>query len=204
MRPLIVAATKEEIKDSIPFLEKHNFPYLITGVGMVATTYALTKHLATNRCDIIINVGIAGSFDKTIKLGTTVEIETDNFSELGAEDDDVFINIRDLGFGEYEYKKRKVSHFETDLPKYNGITVNTVHGAELSISKVKESFPNASVESMEGAAIFYVTEMFKTPSLQIRTISNYVEKRDKSTWNIPLAVNNLNIWLQVYLQNFIK
>jgi futalosine hydrolase len=32
--------------------------------------------------------------------------------------------------------------------------------------------------------------------LQIRSISNYVELRNKENWNIPLAINNLNIELE--------
>jgi futalosine hydrolase len=30
------------------------------------------------------------------------------------------------------------------------------------------------------------------PFLQLRSVSNYVEIRDKSKWNIPLAVKQLN------------
>ena len=48
---------------------------------------------------------------------------------------------------------------------------------------------------MEGAAFFYVCLQEKIPFLQIRSISNYVEKRNKSNWNIPLAIDNLNVVL---------
>jgi futalosine hydrolase len=42
--------------------------------------------------------------------------------------------------------------------------------------------------------------MENIPFLQLRTISNYVEVRDKSKWNIPLAVTNLNNTLLALLQ----
>jgi futalosine hydrolase len=45
---------------------------------------------------------------------------------------------------------------------------------------------------MEGAGIFYVCKMEKTPCLQIRSISNYVEPRNTANWNIVLAVKRLN------------
>jgi futalosine hydrolase len=32
----------------------------------------------------------------------------------------------------------------------------------------------------------------KVNFLQIRTISNFVEEREKANWNIPLAIENLN------------
>ncbi|MCI0921566.1 futalosine hydrolase [Sphingobacterium rhinopitheci] len=202
MRPLIVSATREEIANSIPFLEKHNIPYLITGVGMVATTYALTRYLSTNNCDLLLQVGIAGAIDRTIDIGTVIEVDCDILSELGAEDGDHFIQIKDLGFGESEYRKINLSSIETYLPKHIGITVNTIHGSEKSINNVKNLFPKASIESMEGASFFYVAHHLNIPSLQVRSISNHVEKRDKSTWNIPLAVKNINEWLVSFLQKY--
>lgn len=77
------------------------------------------------------------------------------------------------------------------LVKANGITVNKVHGNEKSIQQVKSIF-NPDVESMEGAAFFYVCMMEKIPCLQIRSISNKVEKRNREAWNIPLALKNLS------------
>ena len=116
MRILVVAATAVEVeslksevlsresevgneaKDS--GLKTFDFELLITGVGMVATAFALGKHLAVNTYDLVVNLGIAGSFDRNIALGEVVEITEDTFAELGAEDDDEFIPIDDLGFGE--------------------------------------------------------------------------------------------------------
>lgn len=202
MRPLIVSATREEIANSIPFLEKYNIPYLITGVGMVATTYSLTKYLATNHCDYLLQVGIGGAIDKNIKIGAVVEIVEDIFSELGAEDAADFITIENLGFGKADYLKINPQHVQTNLPQHIGITVNTVHGSEKSINNVKKLFPMASIESMEGASFFYVADQLNIPSLQVRSISNHVEKRDKSTWNIPLAIKNINEWLVSFIQTY--
>jgi futalosine hydrolase len=44
---------------------------------------------------------------------------------------------------------------------------------------------------MEGAAVFYVCQMEKIPFLQLRAISNRVEKRNRNAWNIPLPLENL-------------
>jgi futalosine hydrolase len=51
---------------------------------------------------------------------------------------------------------------------------------------------------MEGAAVFYVAQQEKIPALQIRAISNLVEKRNKDNWDIPLAIKNLNEWLILF------
>ena len=49
---------------------------------------------------------------------------------------------------------------------------------------------------MEGAACFMVCEKFNIPCMQIRAISNKVEKRNKTIWDMPLAIKNLNTKVQ--------
>jgi futalosine hydrolase len=46
---------------------------------------------------------------------------------------------------------------------------------------------------MEGATVFKVCEEMKVSCIQIRSISNKVEKRNKENWNLDLAISNLNI-----------
>jgi futalosine hydrolase len=214
MNIFVVAATKEEIGGVIAHLgsatgavDKSNagenpspftfyptpFDVLITGVGMVATAYALGKQLATKRYDLAINLGIAGSFDRSIALGDVVEVVQDTFTELGAEDGDSFINLDNLGFGNtiHQTKARLTDYVDRSLKQVHGITVNTVHGNEASIDRVQQ-LTNAQIESMEGAAFFYACEQAGIPALQIRSVSNYVEKRDRNAWKIGLAVKELN------------
>jgi futalosine hydrolase len=45
---------------------------------------------------------------------------------------------------------------------------------------------------MEGAAFAYVCAKMKVNAIQIRSISNQVEPRNRNNWNIPLAIKNLN------------
>ena len=44
------------------------------------------------------------------------------------------------------------------------------------------------------------TAMEQVKFLQIRSISNYVETRNRENWNIPLAIQNLNQVLTEMLQ----
>jgi len=204
MNLLITAATALEIA---PFLQMINskpssVDILITGVGMVPTTFTLTKKLTEKKYDAILNVGIAGSFNRDIKPGSLVRVQKDSFSELGAENDSTFLSIDELGFGKsicYE----KVTPFlkyplVTKLKTVEGITVNKVHGNETSINKIVNRL-NPEIESMEGAATFYVAQQLNIHSLQVRCISNFVEKRDRSNWRIELAVQNLNDWLAKFI-----
>ena len=77
------------------------------------------------------------------------------------------------------------------INKANAITVNTVHGNEDSIANIVARL-NPQLESMEGAAFFYACHKLHVPCIQIRAVSNYVEKRNRDNWDIPLAIKNLN------------
>ncbi|SHN35259.1 futalosine hydrolase [Mucilaginibacter sp. OK098] len=184
---------------------KFEISLLITGVGMVATAFALGKHLSANKYDLVLNLGIAGSFDRNIALGDVVEITEDTFAELGAEDDADFLSIDTMGFGEGKfYPSKKLTDlynlFNTfNLKQAAAITVNTVHGNEASIKKVTERL-HPQVESMEGAAFFYACKQMDVPCLQIRAVSNYVEKRNRDNWNIGLAIKNLNTFAIEFLK----
>jgi futalosine hydrolase len=209
MKILLVAATRAEIA----FLAKHfqlpdqdfvrtkEFDLLITGVGMTATAYALGKHLSATY-KLVLNLGIAGSFDTNIPLTTVVNVTSDEFSELGAENGDTFLSIDQLGFGKAKFDARNnlLNNDIDKLPKVHGITVNRVHGEKISISKVTEQC-NPVVESMEGAAVLYCCEKESLPCLQVRSISNYVEPRNKERWQIGPAIMSLNEWAIRFLTN---
>ena len=223
-RILIVAATKLELNGISSFLtlkknkigsKKIEFEFLIAGIGMVSTSLKLTRFLCLNKVDLILNIGICGSFKKNIKIGDVVNIAQDNFSEIGAQDGLNFLNAFEIGLikkDELPYKKGVLTGLKSKLikntvlnnfVKVNGITVNTVHGNTSSIKKIKQRL-NPDVESMEGAAVFYVANSFKIPALQLRAVSNYVVKRNKETWNIPLALENLNSVISEFLTSGIK
>ncbi|MCC8410741.1 futalosine hydrolase [Mucilaginibacter sp. UR6-1] len=223
MHVLIVAATQPEVGGLIsdfgfsiadsdnnqlltanrPLQTINNCKLLITGAGMVATAFALGRHLATNTYDLVINLGIAGSFDHGIALGTVCEVTEDTLVELGAEDDETFITIDELGFGESRFKATYNLPSSAHIKKVIAATVNTVHGNEASIQKLS-SRVNAQLESMEGAAFFYACEQAGVPCVQIRSVSNYVEKRNRAAWQIGLAIKNLNTFAAELLRNLLK
>jgi len=209
MKPLVVAATIAEIAPlmahfNLPekeFIHTHDFDVSITGVGMTATAFTLGQ-LLTPKYNLVLNLGIAGSFDRSLSLGTVVNVTTDEFSELGAEDGDDFISIMELGFGKSQYSafNNLLSEEISALKRVSGITVNCVHGNTEHIRIVQERF-KPSIESMEGAAVLYCCEQAAVPCLQVRSISNYVESRNKANWQIGLAIKNLNDWAIGFLTN---
>lgn len=207
MKILIIAATEAEVR---PFLQSHlqktkKYDVLITQAGMVATTYSLTKTVKENNYDLLLNVGIAGAFSKNTKMGEVVRIKKDCFSELGAQDGEQFLSIEDLNLGQSQYHEALPAILQehtsiSQLKTVKGITVNRVHGQDSSIQRIINRL-SPDVESMEGAAVFYVAQQEKIPAIQVRAISNLVEKRNKENWNIPLAITNLNNWIINFLSS---
>lgn len=202
MKILFVAATRPEVDPVLAQLEEAGFDVLLTGAGMVATAYHLGKALQNDAYDLLVNVGIAGSFCTDVMLGDVVQVVRDQLIELGAEDHDEFVPMEQLGFGQsiFETTSNITSKSLQQLPKGNGITVNTVHGNARSIETLKKRLPGLTVESMEGAAVFYAAQQADIPAVQVRAISNYVEPRDRNRWKIGLAIDNLNAWMNEFIK----
>lgn len=208
MKTLVVAATHAELQGvfthfNLPqasFVQTPAFDILITGVGMTATAFALGRTLNVDY-QLVINLGIAGCFSRKVQLGQLINVTTDNFAELGAEDKDTFLPIAELGFGKSSYTPAASSIvLRGNLTQGSGITVNTVHGQTASIQKVEDRLQPLT-ESMEGAAVFYACEQLNIPAIQVRSISNYVEVRNRDAWKIGLAIANLNAWAIDFLTN---
>lgn len=216
---LIVAATKQEIgpilnafdisvRGDVGFYPSRSFPgvaVLITGVGMVNTAYFLGRYFLS-AFNFTVNVGICGAFNKDIKIGEVVNVAEDCISEMGAEDDKDFIKYPDLNLGgTNSFENRLDDEFDKldELRKVKGITVNTVHGNEESIKRTAALF-KADIESMEGAAFFRGCEHLPGNCIQVRAVSNYVEKRDKSKWDIPLAIKNVNEFVISFVEDLQK
>jgi futalosine hydrolase len=214
MNILLVAATKSEVEPLLKELVKVpaeagfnlgrlRVKCLISGVGMFATTFAMAKELSIQPYDLAINAGIAGSFDRDFSLGQVLHVTDDNFADFGVEDGNQFISMNDLGLGLNHYEpidpNLKSSSLDR-ITKARAITVNKVHGDEMSISATAARL-NPQLESMEGAAFFYACSQFSLPSVQIRAVSNYVERRNRDQWNIPLAIDNLNQFLCTFMKD---
>ena len=86
---------------------------------------------------------------------------------------------------------------KTKIKAVKAVTVNHISTDKQMIALYNKKF-NASIESMEGAALHYVCLMEKIPFLQIRSVSNYIGERDKKKWKMQAAIDNLNAVL-IYL-----
>ncbi|MBK9337762.1 MAG: futalosine hydrolase [Lewinellaceae bacterium] len=211
---LLVAATPFEVAPILTFLE-HNFQKkgdasfekdgvavhpLITGVGMASTAWHLGRYLALYRPDWVLNAGVAGAFDRSFQPGEVVQVVADRFGDLGVEEaDGRFTDMFELGLiapdeppFEQGLLRNPVAENFGFLPAVRGLTVNRVHGGATSIEAVQKKYPDIQVETMESAAFFYACLLADVPFSAIRSISNYVEPRNRAAWELGLAIERLN------------
>ncbi len=213
LKILLVTATSPEaeaIKKIVGINSVGNFCHfsnteinlLITGVGSVATAWSMKHWLSVNeKPDMVINTGIAGSYKDDIQIGDVVMPVTECFADSGIEDRDKFFTLFESGLAdpdEFPYRSGLLHCDQTTSEKINNIirpvnaiTVNTATGSAETIIKLQKKF-NPDIETMEGATFFYICTREKLPFLALRSISNKVEARNRSKWNIPLALEHLS------------
>ena len=201
MQILVIAATEMEIA---PFLkEPSSADILITGVGAPDALFHLLKRVQQIDYDLVIQVGICGSFSPENNLGTCVLIKQDVFADVGIYENGHFYSVFDMGFAmpdNFPYKNGWLINEHSiidkiDLKKVKGITVNTVSDSIAQAKMITQKY-RPDVESMEGAVLHYVCLQQDIPFIQLRSISNFVGERDKSKWKMKEAIDNLNAELK--------
>ena len=133
-------------------------------------------------------------------MGEVVIVADDCFGDLGIEDGDNFFTVFEAGLSgrnDFPFRNGKLypdkyllEELGKDFRTVSGLTVNKVTGNELSLAQLKSKF-NADIESMESAAVYYVAARNNIPVAGIRSISNYVEQRERDKWEVDLAINKL-------------
>ena len=205
MQLLLCASTEFEIRPAIEFVRKEKVPnvdILITGVGMMATTYSLTRSILMKRPDFVLQAGIAGCLDENLALTKVVLVENESIGDLGVLDNGIFKTLFDLSLldkSSFPWDNGKLSNNvqalkSTGLTIVDGVTVNEISTNQNRIAYYKNQL-NASVETMEGAAFHYVALQENLRFLQMRSLSNFVGERDKTKWVIDVAIANLNVEL---------
>jgi len=200
MNILVIAATEGELTG----IRKISFdrPSMmvqtaVTGVGLLPSTYAIMQLIARAKPGLIIQLGIAGSFNPSLVLGTAVTVNQEIVADMGAYESDGYRDIFELGLAEKNIPPFEqgaiVNHHEHLIEAASLIAVSAVSVNEISTNLQKitlfaEKY-KADIESMEGAAVHYVCSLQQIPFVQIRGISNLVGERDKSKWKIPESLD---------------
>lgn len=204
---LIAAATHNEVSSTIEWLKMnrgevgaHEIEVLITGIGSAMASYSLTRQLLWRTPELVIQAGIAGSFNANFPPETVVLAKEEVFADLGAYSSEGFDDIFDLGLmaaDEQPFDRRILVNphtnkwHELSLPLVRGATVNNISATKHQIETISTKY-GADIESMEGAALHYCCLMENVPFIQLRCISNFAGERDKRNWKIKESISLLN------------
>jgi futalosine hydrolase len=220
-RITFVAATAMEIEPLWEFFrrnaDQHSFQsfqyhglqvdFLVSGIGIMQTTYALMDYISHRHPDLWIQAGIGGAFDPNLAIGQVFQIENEMLAGFGAEDrDGHIIDQFQLGWSDpntFPFNGSRLEcpfRIQPEIPLASGMTTLYAHGNEESIAKLKNG-TYGQIENMEGAPFFYISLIRRIPFLSIRAISNLVEPRDKSKWKIKEAIHALNDALLTSLEH---
>lgn len=215
MKMTLVAATRFEIEPAIAFLEnqplhfKEQWEVLITGIGCMITSHAVTRHILQSKTELLIQAGIAGSFSGSFPPGSVVLVAEERMGDLGVEENGEFRDVFDMEFlnpaqhpfSDGALRNNGISRWSyLNLPLVKGLTVNEITTDPGRIAQLKNKY-SCETESMEGAAFHYVCLREDIPFLQLRSISNFVGERDKNNWQLRHSVEELNVKLLQLINN---
>ena len=216
MKVVIVTATEKELAllrqkiNSSGIINRADIlvDFMISGVGILASCFSITELIFTQKPDLIIQAGIAGTFDPKVQLGSVFVVENEYIGDLGVEESGIFKDIFDLQllqpnenpFFQNKLNNKAINKWNvTSLPSVNAITVNEITTNPKRIGQVKEKY-HPTLESMEGASLHYCCTKTATSFVQIRAVSNAVGERDKTKWALKEALNNLSQNVLAYIE----
>jgi futalosine hydrolase len=220
MRVIITAATHGEWMPSFQKInpkyvgssKKFSVGFHESGIGMLASSISLMKMFTQETPSLIIQVGIAGCFDKKIPLGKVFAVKDDFAGDIGVMENKVWKDLFDMKFdkpNDAPYEKKSLpnpwlNQFNVlNLPTKKSVTVNTISTNKSRIQLLSGRY-KAVLETMEGASLHYMGRDLTIPFIQIRAVSNYVGERDKSKWKMQEAIYNLNETLLEFLDVLYK
>ena len=193
---------------------KTNIIHIISGIGKANAAYAATLLIEKFSPSAVINFGIGGAYPSAnLRTGDIAIADKEIYGDEGLWLKDGFHKADEIGipllkkggkkyFNEFPLDKSLVkkmfklsklltfnSQLLTNIESGAFVTVSTVTGTGRRAREIEKRF-NAICENMEGAAVAHVCAMYGIPMLEIRGISNIVEDRDRSKWDIKTAAEN--------------
>ncbi|ACM19260.1 futalosine hydrolase, putative [Geotalea daltonii FRC-32] len=192
----------------------------VTGIGKINAASATTVLLQGRTPDLLVNTGCAGAYQGS---GLTVGGLAVATSEILA-DDGVLTpeGWQPLDLIGIPLVKRSGKAYFNEFPLSMqaagkaaslaaALGLSTIRGKFLTVSTCSGTSARGDelfsrfggiCENMEGAAVAQVALRYGVDCLEIRGVSNMVENRDMSSWNIPGAVESVQRFLLKYIEEF--
>jgi futalosine hydrolase len=164
---------------------------LVTGIGPVEASCAVTAELCRRPYRLVVNAGLAGTLDGAANIGDGVVVGEDAMEialetgeplklprgertvERARSDSALVERLRDAGFA-----------------VVRAITVAGVTSSSQTARRLATEL-RAQVESMEGFAALRAAERMGVAAVQLRGISNRCGERESSGWDFDAGIAGL-------------
>ncbi len=193
--------------------------YSMSGLGKTNAAHCATSLILNFAPSIVINFGIGGAYPASGLMPGDVAVATKEvYADEGVLLEDGLHPLECIGVPLFKTARRKCyNEFPLDtrlgrkmlnvarsvgMKASAGIfaTVSACSGTKQRAAELSARF-GAICENMEGAAVAHVCMLYGVPCIEIRGISNIVEARDTSKWDIPLASENCQRAVIAFLNN---
>lgn len=184
-----------------------NTVYLaLTGIGKVNAAIVTTHLINRIKPALVVNTGCGGAYSGSgLSVGDLAVATTEIYGDEGVLTLNGWHTLEIIGIPSVERKGNRYSNefplsmeqsakvfrlaTSLGLPVKRGkfVTVSTCSGTTMRGDELEKRF-GGICENMEGAAIAHTSLLYDTPFLEVRGISNMVEDRDISKWDIPRSV----------------
>lgn len=179
-----------------------------SGVGKANAAAATALLLDSLRPEAVLCFGCAGAYlESGLKVGDLVLASEEVYGDEGAVTPDGFLDMRSLGFplaergGERWFNRFPVdpellAHGQRLIVQALDAQQRVACGPLVTVSACSGSAAAGRQlarrteglgENMEGAAVAQLCARFGVPFFEVRGISNLVEDRDLSRWDLPRA-----------------
>lgn len=189
----------------------------VTGIGKVNTAAAVTTLIQRYEPVLLINTGCCGAYPGSgLAVGDIVVATSETYGDEGIETPDGWRSLEMIGIPALKYGG--VSYFNTfplsqEMIDYAEsvaaqmgrrlcagpfVTVSACSGTRARGVELARRH-GAVCESMEGAAAAHVALSHGIPFLEVRGVSNFVEDRDLSRWDIDGAVAQAQAFIMKFI-----
>lgn len=184
-----------------------------SGIGKVNAAVTATLLADKLRPRLLVNTGCGGAYvGSDLHVGDLAVATAEIYGDEGVLTVDGWHTLEIIGIPAVERKGNRYSNefplsmqavakafqfaFSLGLPVKRGkfVTVSTCSGTSSRGSELYNRF-GGICENMEGAAVAHVSLLYDIPFLEVRGISNMVEDRDLSRWDIPRSVEMVQRFL---------
>ena len=194
----------------------------VTGIGKVNTAAAITALIHRYDPALLINTGCCGAYPGSgLSIGDLAAATSEIYGDEGVETPDGWRSLETIGIPVLSHAG--VSYFNR-LPLSEEIvgqaksfaagmglrlaagpfvTVSTCSGTLARGVELAGRHGAVFCENMEGAAAAHVALSHGVDFLEVRGVSNFVEDRDISRWDIDLAVANVQRFLVEFVTEYV-